>query len=304
MVKIRSSKRKAARAERQVARDVTYAHSAPSRGGRAVIRVLENATGRLRLIKRVQGYEKDIAAGRDFWDVMVDRYGLTLNILGGDLDNIPKEGPLIVVANHPYGILDGMVMGNILSALRGGDFRILAHQVFSQAEDLQRVILPISFDETREAMKLNLKTRQVALEYLKGGGAIGIFPGGTVATAPKPFGKPMDPMWRSFTAKMVAKSGATVVPIFFEGQNSRLFQMAGHVHLNLRTALMIKEFKKRVGKPVRMVIGKPVPRAELDAFGNDSKGLMDFLRTKTYGLSPKPIKSLHYGLETEERYKD
>ena len=182
----------------------------------------------------------EVAEGRDFWQVMVDRYGLSLDITAGSLANIPSEGPLILVANHPYGILDGLMMGHILSEVRG-DFRILAHRVFRKAEDLDRVILPISFDDTKEATKLNIETRKTALRYLADGGAIGIFPGGTVSTAPKPFGQAMDPGWRAFTARMIAKSGATVVPVFFEGANSRLFQVASHLHATLRMALLIKE---------------------------------------------------------------
>ncbi|MEO0693867.1 MAG: 1-acyl-sn-glycerol-3-phosphate acyltransferase, partial [Pseudomonadota bacterium] len=196
--------------QKQVAREISYAHSAQSKGGRALIRVMENVTGRIRLIKRADGYDREVAAGRDFWQVMVDRYGLSLDITAGSLQNIPRDGPLIMVANHPYGILDGLMMGHILSEVRG-DFRILAHRVFRKAEDLDRVILPISFDDTKEAMKLNLETRKTALSYLDAGGAIGIFPGGTVSTATKPFGRAMDPGWRAFTARMIAKSQATVV---------------------------------------------------------------------------------------------
>ncbi|MCP4818554.1 MAG: acyltransferase, partial [Shimia sp.] len=164
-----------------VARDISYAFSAQTKGGRAMIRVMENTTGRLRLIKRAAGYEEEVAAGRDFWAVMKDRYGLTLDVVGGSLSNIPTTGPLIMIANHPYGILDGLMMGHILSQTRG-DFRILANSVFNKAEDLNRIVLPISFDTTKEAMKLNLQTRKTALEYLAQGGAMGIFPGGTVST--------------------------------------------------------------------------------------------------------------------------
>lgn len=211
------------RSHRQIARDISYAYSAQTRGGRAMIKLMENATGRVSLIKRARGYEHDVANGDDFWQVMVRRYGLDLDVIGGSLNNIPKDKPLVVIANHPYGILDGLMLGHILTQTRG-DFRILAHKVFRKAEDLNRVILPISFDETKEAVKLNLETRKTALDYLNNGGAIGIFPGGTVSTAAKPFSHPMDPAWRSFTARLIAKSGATVVPIFFDGSNSRLFQ--------------------------------------------------------------------------------
>jgi len=287
---------------REIAREISYAHSVKTRSGRTVVRLLENTTGRLRLIKRAKGYEDEVALGRDFWQVMVDRYGLSLDIVGGALSNIPSEGPVILIANHPYGILDGLMMGHILSQARS-DFRILANSVFRKAEDLNRIVLPISFDETREGVQTNIATRKTALDYLGQGGAIGVFPGGTVSTAERPFGRPMDPMWRSFTARMIAKSNPTVIPIYFDGHTSRLFQIASHLHSTLRLGLLIKEFKKRVDTPVRVVIGEPIGRDVLDPIAKDSKQMMDFLRKATYELNPNPIKSFDLGYEFEDRHR-
>ena len=289
--------------DRHIARDISYASSAKGRSGKALIRAMENATGRLRLMKKVKGYEHDIAAGQCFWRVISDRYGLELKVVGGALDNIPATGPLIIVSNHPYGILDGLMMGRILSERRGTEFRVLAHRIFRRAPDLERVILPISFDQTKEAARMNLETRAEAVRYLKEGGAIGIFPGGTVSTASRPFSQPMDPSWRTFTAKMIAKSGATIVPVFFEGHNSRLFQLASHIHSTLRTGMFIREFRSKMNKPVRVVVGKPIPAAELAPFEKDPKGCMDFLRKATYELSLTPIDTSLMGHEFEAKYK-
>ncbi|WP_417257617.1 lysophospholipid acyltransferase family protein [Celeribacter sp.] len=286
---------------RQVARDISYASSAKSRSGRTLIRAMENVTGRLRLIRRAAGYGADVGQGRDFWQVMVERYGLELDVVGGALDNIPETGPVIVVANHPYGILDGLMLGHILS-VRRGDFRILAHRVFKQAEDIDRVILPVSFEESKEAVALNLETRKDALNYLAEGGCIGVFPGGTVSTAAHPFGRPMDPIWRAFTAKMVARSDATVVPIYFDGANSRLFQLASHLHSTLRMGLLIREFRARMGAPVRVVVGAPITREKLQPYLRDPKKMMDFLRRETYSLSPTPVANFDHGYEFEVKH--
>ncbi len=285
-----------------IARDISYAHSASSKGGRALIRMMENATGRISLIRRAAGYEADLAQGRDFWQVMVERYGLSLEVVSGSLDLIPRNGPLIVIANHPYGILDGLMLGHILSQTRG-DFRILAHHVFCKAPDLARAILPIAFDETKEAVQLNLETRKTALSYLAQGGAIGVFPGGTVSTAQRPLSQPMDPGWRSFTARMVAKSGATVVPLYFDGHTSRMFQIASHLHYTLRMGLLIKEFAKRVDTPVRVAVGQPIPAWQIAARAGDGKAMMDFLRKATYDLSPTPLGSYEYGFEFEQKHR-
>ena len=281
---------------------VSYAKSAQSRSGQAIIKLIENATGRLHLIQRAQDYDVEIAQGRSFWEVMISRYGLSLDVFSGAIADIPAEGPLVAVANHPFGILDGLIMGYLLSTRRG-DFRILANSVFQDAPDLNRVILPISFDNTREAIKLNLETRAKAFEFLKADGAIGVFPGGTVSTAAKPFQRPFDPGWRRFTARMITKSNATVVPVFFDGQNSRLFQLASHIHYNLRVALLLKEFRRRTDKPVQIAIGAPISPAAIATFSDDAQSMMDFLRNETYGLSPRSIGHLAYGFEFEEKHK-
>ena len=284
------------------ARDISYASSAKSAPGRAVIRTLEAVGGRGKLIRRAAGYEDELARGRSFWQVIPERYGLSLDVVRGALADIPADGPLVLVSNHPYGILDGLMMGHLLDRVRG-DFRILANSVFVGAQELQKIVLPISFDETKAALALNLKTRATALDYLGQGGAIGVFPGGTVSTAAKLFSPAMDPSWRNFTAKMIAKSRATVVPIFFEGQNSRLFQIASHINYALRLGLLIKEFKSRVDQPVRVVVGRPLESSTLAAHSGDATAMMDFLRKATYQLSLTPMRSLAYGHDFEAKYR-
>jgi len=130
-----------------------------------------------------------------------------------------------------------------------------------------------------------------------------VFPGGTVATAARPFGRPMDPGWRGFTARMIGKSGATVVPIYFEGHNSRLFQLASHLHYTLRMALLINEFRARVDEPVRVVIGEPILPERLAPHARDTKAMMEFLRAQTYALSPTPVNPHLLGFEFEERHR-
>ncbi len=277
-------------------REISYAITAKSRKGRVLIRSIENTTGRLRLIHRARGYDKDINAENNFWDVVTRRYGLSLEVVSGALSNIPAEGPVVVISNHPYGILDGLMMGKILSTARK-DFRILAHKVFSKAEEISASILPISFDGTRDAMAMNLNTRKDALKYINEGGAVGIFPGGSVSSPQRMFSRPMDPEWGTFGAKMISRSNAVVVPVFFEGFNSRRFHVAGRMSRTLRTALLVNEFKRRINKPVKIAVGQPLSRDALEAYAKDPRALMDFLRDATYDLSSKPINTNEYGRE-------
>lgn len=291
-------KRPDARKDVRSARDISYSMSAKSRAGRAMIRSIENVTGRPRLIRMALGYEQDVARGEDFWAVMRRRYGVEFDFLRHGPEAIPASGPAVVVANHPFGILDGLALGAILSARRK-DFKIVANSVFRKVGDLEANLLPISFDPGREAQALNLQSRKAGIEYLRNGGVIAIFPGGTVSTASKPFGKPIDPVWKNFTAKLVSQPEAAVIPVFFDGQNSRMFQVATHVSQTLRLALLIKEFGAKLGRPLRVAIGDPIPRAEIDARKGQPAALMSYLRQATYGLSPTPFADLSHGWNGE-----
>ena len=283
-------------------RDLSYACSARTRGGRAVIRMMENTTGRRSLLRRARGYEDDLALGANFFDIMASRYGLNLEIAGGALENVPRTGPLIVVANHPYGLLDGLMMGHLL-ARRRPDFRIMANSVFAIAPELAPHLLPVSFEQSKDATALNLQTRRDALAYLGQGGAIGIFPGGTVSTAARPFSRPMDPRWRRFTARLIAKSDAAVLPVYFDGHTSRLFQIASHLHTTLRMGLLLREFRARVDTRVRVVVGKPLDREILQPMGADAKAMMDFLRKATYDLALEPADCFAPGYDFEDRHR-
>ncbi|MCI4665621.1 MAG: lysophospholipid acyltransferase family protein [Neomegalonema sp.] len=273
---------------------ITYASGARTRAGRAMIKSIENLTGRPRLLRLAADYQREIEQGYSFWEVMCRRYRVTLDLPGPGLANIPPDGPLVCVANHPFGILDGLTFGLIMAQARK-DFKILANSVFVKAPEIEPHILPIDFAETREAMKLNIETRKEALSYLKKGGCIGVFPGGAVSTGKRFYTAPFDPEWKTFTAKLIQQSGAKVSPMFFDGRNSRLFQIASHVSDSLRLALLLSEFEKRVGAPVRAVIGAPIPQAVIDGYKGDARGLMAFLREHTYSLSPTPIRRAEIG---------
>ena len=278
--------------------EISYAWSAQTRPARAVIRAIENLSGRPRLLRMARDYERDVAAGRDFWAVMQERFRVQLDFLEGAPERIPATGPTVVIANHPFGILDGLAMGRLLS-MRRGDFKIVAHSVFRRAPEIDAHLLPIDFAETRAARALNLQTRREALAHLDAGGAIAIFPGGSVSTATTPFGAPIDPRWKNFTAKLALHPMAQVVPIHFEGQNSRLFQAVTHISQTLRVALLINEFRAAIARPVRLRIGAPIARPAIEARRGDAVALMDFLRASVYGLSGEPFEHLGYGWNGE-----
>ena len=151
---------------RKFTHDVSYAQSAKNSLGKFIIKFLENATGRLALIKRVQSLRVNFSTSKNFWQSIINGYGVKIDVLRGDLQNIPTDVPVVVVANHPYGILDGLVMGSVL-AESGTNFKIVANDIFQKVQYISDVILPISFKNNREGISLNLKTRKNALDHLR-----------------------------------------------------------------------------------------------------------------------------------------
>jgi len=154
---------------------LSYARCAATRTGRVMIRGLENLGGRRRLIKALTGYEDDLAQGRSFWEVMWERFGLSWEIDGAGLDGVPRSGPLVIVSNHPFGILDGFALCKMLAEVRP-DFKILSNEWLVPAPEIEHHILPIDRTESREALKRNVETRREAIATLKDGGCVAIFP--------------------------------------------------------------------------------------------------------------------------------
>ena len=157
------------------------------------------------------------------------------------LDVLPKRGPLVFVANHPFGVVDGLVLCDIAIKARG-NFRILINSLLCRDRDLAPYFLPIDFHETKAAVKNNLRTKKLAQECLKEDIPLLIFPSGFVSTADrKGFGTVVDAPWTTFAAKLIRDAQATVVPVHFAGQNSRIFHVASHISEPLRMALLLKK---------------------------------------------------------------
>ncbi|MGD1879787.1 MAG: lysophospholipid acyltransferase family protein [Kiloniellaceae bacterium] len=261
------------------ASDFTYAAADDAAWRRAVIHGIEQLTGKPRLWRLYADYCNGPAVD-DFFTEAVERLSLNVALDSRELARIPREGPLVVVANHPYGVVDGIVLGYLLSRVRP-DFRIVVNSVLYRLPELQPFLLPIDFAETREAQATNLASRRQARADLAAGRAIAIFPGGTVSTAPSPLGRAVDPDWKPFVGRLVQESRATVVPVFFEGQNSRLFQLASQVSMTLRLSLLFREVVNKMGAELRLRIGAPLTYAQLAHF-HDRRALTEHLRGLTY----------------------
>jgi putative hemolysin len=252
---------------------------------RGVVRTIEVLTGQPELARLYRDYQRNGAPREDFWSGAVRRLGL---IVEADLDKLARElpaaGPVVVVANHPYGVLDGIVIGWLVRRVRE-DFRILTHAVLYKAPEVRPWLLPVDFSGTPEAQRTNLASRRSAHELLEKGGVVVVFPAGAVSTSPDRMGRTpaVDSPWQPFIAQLIQRHQAPVLPVYFGGQNSRLFQIASHVSQTLRLSLLFKEVHDRMGTPIEVNIGDLLEAAELEGLPS-RQAVVDRLRVLTYGL--------------------
>ena len=180
---------------------------------------------------------------------------------------VPVDAPLVMVANHPFGIGDGIALAAMAEHLER-PFKVLINTEFLRIAEFRDHCLPIDFSNTREALATNLATRKQALADLRDGVTLLAFPAGTVATAPRVFGRAQEVPWKTFTAGLIQKAKANVLPVFFEGQNSVLFQAASHINGSARMSLLIAEFRRFPKSRMLVRVGALVPFGGLTASGD------------------------------------
>ena len=248
---------------------------------RAGLAMLERACGQRALQSHYQGLK---ARAQDhFFEEALMRLRVQPEFQGPGHGAGALAEPTVFVANHPFGIVDGLVLCAYAKA-RFGDFRIMLHARLCQDRDLQRYFLPVDFTESRAALLTNLETGRAARRALEAGIPVLIFPAGAVSTRQRlGFGTLQEAPWRTFTAKLLAQSRATVIPTFFHGENSRGFHIASHFSQALRYALLLRETHRRGGKPCRVTLGEPIPWDTLAALGS-RQAITDHLQAATWGL--------------------
>lgn len=267
--------------------DLTYADPADPPLRRTVIKAMEAATGKQRLWRLYSEYRAETAAGagnaESFWQAALRKLRVTVDFDPAQLAKMPKAGPLVVVANHPYGVLDGLILAALIGRVRA-DYRILTHAVLCRAEEVRAHVLEVDFSGTAPALQTNLRTRKAARDMLRAGGCIAAFPAGGVSSVPRLTARrAADRAWQPFIARLVRECGATVVPIYFDGQNSRLFQVMSRLSMTLRTALFLREITAKMGSRIAVKLGDPIAFDELAAI-RERGALCAELRRRTYAL--------------------
>lgn len=268
---------------------LTYASPDDPLPKQVFIRSLERLTGRRRLERIYDTVLDREADHRKLWGAALRELRVNVDYNPEQLAKVPGEGPVILIANHPYGVLDGLIICHFAALIRP-TFKILIHKALNREPRVEKYMLPIDFDANEEAAQTNIETKRRAMETLRDGNAVVIFPAGGISTTVNgPFGRAVDLEWKLFVTKLIQMTAATVVPIYFHGQNSRIFQMASHVSETLRLALIIHEVNRKRGKTVNVTIGDPIPYTALAGIRR-RKELLDHLRDSIYALSHQKIK--------------
>ncbi len=268
---------------------LTYADPAAPIFERAFVNLIELMGGRATLVRLYEHWQAQWPlSGMSLWSSALYWLGVSLEIEGEPWP--PPVEPLerlVIIANHPFGLLDGIAVCALAENL-GRPFKILAHRQLMRVPEAIPYFLPIDFNEGDEAVRNNIEARRRALDALDSGETIVIFPAGGVSTAPlkfplKQFARADDLPWKNFAYRLIRSAEATVLPLYFVGQNGPMFHAASRISLTWRVALLVGELDKRRGKPLQVRVGRPIPWADMAALASPAATMRE-LRRRVYAL--------------------
>lgn len=265
-------------------RRLSYAGTFTNPFKSGAIRTIEWLTAKVTLLRLIRDFERSGApVGAPFWPKAMRQMGIDINTPPEEIARIPASGPVVVVANHPHGLVDGMVMAALINNVRS-DFKILTRSLLTGIPEVAEFMIPVPFPHEENARELGLQMRNEAMAQLKAGGVIILFPAGKVAMSEGFFGPAVESDWNVFTHKMIQRSGATILPMHFTGQNSRAFLIANKLSDTLRQGLLLYEIKRALFKPQRPFIGEPLPASVLNDWEGNPRGFLAWLREHTLDL--------------------
>ncbi len=219
-------------------------------------------------------------------------FSVNYGVCSGDLEAIPRSGPAIVVSNHPFGGLDGLVLLDLLSRIRP-DVKALVNYYLGTISELRDAFIFVDPFGGERARRKNVTPLREAIRWVENGGLLFVFPSGTVSHLQLSSFQVTDPTWDPLVGRLIQRTSAPVVPVFFAGGNSWFFQLAGLIHPRARTALLPRELLKKAGSRIELHLGRPIARNRWNAFQSDRE-LVEYLRLRTYVLrtrASRPRKS-------------
>lgn len=216
----------------------------------------------------------------EFMQEALARIGTQYQIDHGSLDNVPTEGSVLIVANHPFGGIEGIILASLISQVRK-DVKVLANELLKRIPELDELFIGVDVFGGEKARHTNRRAIKEANHHLKQGGVLIIFPAGEVSSWQASENKITDNTWSKSVAKFVKHAEATTVPLFIKGMNSKLFYQAGRIHPLLRTALLGRELLNKSGETISVSIGNPIPYSEIKDFDNE-EDITQYFRLNTY----------------------
>jgi putative hemolysin len=206
-----------------------------------------------------------------------------------DMERIPRKGPVVVVANHPYGMLDGAVLAVLLGRVRH-DVKIMTNFLLEGVPELEEYCIFV--DPLHEpGSERNRRALRHALNWLRDGGMLAIFPAGEVSHWQMPQAAIADPQWNATAARLIRMTSASALPIYFCGRNSLGFQLVGMIHPTLRMAFLLQEFLQQSGKSVALRVGSAIPADSIASIA-DTRQATEYLRWRTYLLAQRGKKQI------------
>ncbi|EKB57537.1 lysophospholipid acyltransferase family protein [Bergeyella zoohelcum] len=219
-------------------------------------------------------------SGKAFFDGFVEERDLQYIVFEEDLAKIPKQGPFILIANHPLGAIDGILMTKILTEIRP-DFKVMGNFLLSKIKPMSPFVISVNPFENRKEVFNSMQGMRETLRHLQEGGCVGIFPAGEVSNRNNPLGAVEDKVWEEPVMKLIKKAKVPVVPMYFHAKNSKLFYQAAKLSPSLQTLLLPSEMMAKRDSPIRVRIGKPVSVKTIAEQETISE-LTDYLRNRVY----------------------
>ena len=251
--------------------------------GRLKQPLFKSAERLLGLHRCQQLYEK-IPAGvtEDFAGQALQLLDVSYQLNPNDRSRIPTSGPCILIANHPYGGIEGLAIIDLLHQIRP-DFKIMANFILERIPQLQPWLISVDPFSKKSSAGKNLAPLRKSLNWLREGGMLVIFPAGEVSSRQAPGEDVTDPPWSSTLPRLARMSKAPVLPVFFSGENGRMFHWAGQIHPCLRTVLLPRMLLNKQGKTLNIKVGNLLSKKKIAEFTSD-QSLVEYLRLRTYAL--------------------
>ncbi|NQT18480.1 MAG: lysophospholipid acyltransferase family protein [Planctomycetes bacterium] len=249
---------------------------------------LERALG-LNGLNKLYRRARAIHDDRHFSEKVLECLNVTWELSPQHVARIPTAGPAVVIANHPFGGIEGLILAGVLRSVRP-DVKLIANYMLAALPEMNDLFFFVDPFGRSDSARTNVKPMMDAIRWVKNGGMLGVFPGGAVSHLSLRKREITDPPWSEAVARVIQKTEASVLPVFFHGSNGLLFNVLGLLHPLLRTARLPREFLKKQNSNILIKIGNPVPFDKLRKL-ETSADLMAHLRLRTYILGNRADKA-------------